>query len=132
VFREPQHGALVLGIVTGLTANWVSGRFAFPPGGYGILFGRMLQIGIVSRYLAEHCPDPKLKLCPFREELPRDADAFLWGESVFNELGRFAGLGDEMRTIVPAVFASIPGCKLRRHWPEHWLSWRTFEPVRAS
>jgi hypothetical protein len=60
----------------------------------------MLQDGIVSRYLDDHCPDPGLKLCPFRDELPRDADAFLWGESVFNRLGRFAGLGDEMRTIV--------------------------------
>src|SRR5262249_48304879 len=92
---------LLLGTLMGLTANWtVSGRFGFPPGGYGILFGRMLQDGIVSRYLDDHCPDPGLKLCPFRDELPRDADAFLWGESVFNRLGRFAGLGDEMRTIV--------------------------------
>jgi hypothetical protein len=92
---------LLLGTLMGLTANWtVSGRFGFPPGGYGILFGRMLQDGIVSRYLDDHCPDPGLKLCPFRAELPRDADAFLWGDSVFNQLGRFAGLGDEMQTIV--------------------------------
>ncbi len=29
-----------------------------------------------------------------------NADAFLWGESVFNRLGRFDGLGEEMRAIV--------------------------------
>jgi hypothetical protein len=101
--------ALTLGIVMSLSANWiVSGRFAFPPGGYGILFGRMLQDGIVSRYLDDHCPDPKLKLCPFRHELPRDADAFLWGESAFNRLGRFAGLGDEMQTIVLGSLREYP------------------------
>jgi hypothetical protein len=92
---------LILGVALTLTANWVvSGRFAFTPGGYGILFGRMLQDGIVSRYLRDHCPDRSLKLCPYRGDLPLNADAFLWGESVFNRLGRFAGLGEEMRTIV--------------------------------
>jgi hypothetical protein len=92
-----------------LTANWIaSGSFAFPPGGYGILFGRMLQDGIVSRYLDDHCPDPKLKLCPFRHELPRDADAFLWGQSAFNRLGRFTGLGDEMQTIVLGSLREYP------------------------
>ena len=100
---------MTLGILMSLTANWiVSGRFAFPPGGYGILFGRMLQDGIVSRYLDDHCPNPKLKLCPFRHELPRDADAFLWGQSVFNRLGRFAGLGDEMETIVLGSLREYP------------------------
>jgi hypothetical protein len=113
--------ALVIGIVTGLTANWVvSGRFVFPPGGYGILFGRLLQVGIVSRYLADHCPDPKLKLCPFREELPRDADAFLWGESVFNELGRFAGLGDEMRTIVIESLREYPRLQIDAAFAGTW------------
>jgi hypothetical protein len=101
--------ALALGVVLTLTANHaVSGRFAFTPGGYGILFGRMLQDGIVSRYLADHCPDPRLQLCPFRDEIPRDADAFLWGEGVFNRLGRFAGLGEEMRTIVLGSLRDYP------------------------
>jgi len=101
--------ALGLGVMLTLTANYaVSGRFAFTPGGYGILFGRMLQDGIVSRYLADHCPDPRLQLCPFRHQIPRDADAFLWGEGVFNRLGRFAGLGEEMRTIVLGSLRDYP------------------------
>ena len=46
------------------------------------------------------------KLCKYRQELPATADAFFWSgpASVFNKLGRFAGLGDEMEKI---VFASI-------------------------
>jgi hypothetical protein len=106
--------ALGLGVVLTLAANYaVSGRFAFTPGGYGILFGRMLQDGIVSRYLADHCPDPRLQLCPFRDQIPRDADAFLWGEGVFNRLGRFAGLGEEMRTIVLGSLREYPLLQLQ-------------------
>src|SRR5262249_40347998 len=72
------------------------------------LFGRMLQDGIVSRYLNDHCPDQMLKLCPYRAVLPLDADEFLWGGPVFNSLGRFAGLGDEMRTIVLGGLRDYP------------------------
>ena len=60
----------------------------------------MLQDGIVKRYLDDHCPGARLKLCPYRNALPRTADEFLWSYGVFNELGRFSGLGEEMRFIV--------------------------------
>jgi hypothetical protein len=92
---------LLLAVMTTLGANAViSGRLQFTPGGYGIVFGRMLEDGIVSRYLDDHCPGASLKLCPFRTELPLTADEFLWDNGVFNRLGRFDGLADEMRSIV--------------------------------
>ena len=54
--------ALALGAVLLLAANYaVAGRLAWTPGGSAIPFGRMLQAGIVARYLAEHCPDPRLR-----------------------------------------------------------------------
>jgi len=57
--------ALTLGAVLLLGANYIVSRtIAWTPGGYGIAFGRMLQDGIVTRYLKDHCPDPRLKLCP--------------------------------------------------------------------
>ena len=84
-----------------LAANLaLSGHLAWTPGGFGIAFGRMLQDGIVKRYLDDHCPTARLKLCPYRNELPATADDFLWSNGVFNELGRFSGLGEEMRFIV--------------------------------
>ena len=84
-----------------LAANLaLSGHVAWTPGGFGIAFGRMLQDGIVKRYLDDHCPTARLKLCPYRNELPATADDFLWSNGVFNELGRFSGLGEEMRFIV--------------------------------
>jgi hypothetical protein len=105
--------ALVLGAVMLLAGNFaVSKTIAWTPGGYGIAFGRMLQDGIVTRYLHDHCPDPRLKLCPYRDQLPRDGDAFLWDNSVFDQLGRFDGLKDEMRTIVLGSIRDYPGLQV--------------------
>ena len=105
----PMAAAMVLGVAMLLAGNYVVGkRLAWTPGGYGIAFGRMLQDGIVTRYLNDHCPDPGLKLCPYRNELTLDADSFLWGDSVFDKLGRFAGLGDEMRSIVLGSLRDYP------------------------
>ena len=83
------------------------------PADYALEFGRMLQDGIVTRYLNDHCPDPQLKLCPYRSELPLDADTFLWGDSVFNKLGRFSGLDDEMRSIVLGSLRDYPLMQLK-------------------
>jgi hypothetical protein len=96
-----------------LTANFaVSKRFAWTPGGYGIVFARMLQDGIVARYLDDHCAERHFKLCPYRHDLPATADEFLWGDSVFDKLGRFAGLGDEMRTIVLESLVDYPAWQI--------------------
>ena len=92
---------------------WSVRVLAWTPGGYGIAFGRMLQDGIVTRYLNDHCPDPKLRLCSYRTVLPLDADTFLWGKSVFDKLGRFAGLGDEMRTIVLGSLRDYPALQIK-------------------
>jgi hypothetical protein len=107
---------LVRGSLTGivgaamlLSANFaLSGQFAWTPGGSGVAFGRMMQDGIVARYLNDHCPTMKLKLCPYRNQLPATADDFLWGHSIFNTLGRFKGLGDEMGFIAMHSLAEYP------------------------
>jgi hypothetical protein len=101
---------VVAGAAMLLSANFaLSGQFAWTPGGYGVAFGRMLQDGIVTRYLEDHCPELKLKLCPYREVLPATADQFLWGHSMFDRLGRFQGLNDEMGFIVTHSLAEYPG-----------------------
>ena len=106
--------ALVLGAVMLIAANYaVAGRLAWTPGGVAITFGRMLQTGIVARYLDDHCPDPRLKLCAHRDELPDDADVFFWGESVFDRLGRFQGMNDEMRTIVLESLVQYPWLQIK-------------------
>src|SRR6185437_10855729 len=92
-----------------LAANFaLSGQLAWTPGGYGVAFGRMLQDGIVAQFLRDHCPTEHLKLCPYRNELPPTGDDFLWGGSMFDKLGRFAGLNDEMGYIVTHSLADYP------------------------
>lgn len=86
----------------------LSGKWTWTPGGTGVAFGRMMQDGIVARYLNDHCPHEKLKLCPYRDQLPASADEFLWGKSMFNTLGRFEGMNDEMGTIVVGSLADYP------------------------
>lgn len=92
--------ALSLGAMIVVAANFVvAKRFAWTPGGFALSFGRMLQDGIVVKYLYEHCSPPKLTLCAYKAELPDDADVWFWGSPLFDKLGRFAGLGAEMQTI---------------------------------
>ena len=101
---------LVTGAAMLLAANYaLSGRLAWTPGGAGVSFGRMMQDGIVARYLNDHCDEIKLKLCPYRNQLPATADDFLWGnDSVFNKLGRFEGMNDEMEFIATQALAAYP------------------------
>ncbi len=100
---------IIAGAAMLFSANFaLSGQFAWTPGGYGVAFGRMMQDGIVARYLRDHCPEQRLKLCPYRNELPPTADDFLWGHSMFDKLGRFEGLNDEMGFIVRRSLVEHP------------------------
>jgi hypothetical protein len=126
--RIPFDGAVrgSLSVVAGammlLAANFmIAGKLAWTPGGYGIAFSRILQDGIVVRYLDDNCTIERLKLCPHRKALPRSGDTFLWGNSVFNQLGRWDGLGDEMRHIVLRSLVAYPG---------HHLSAATLSALR--
>ena len=102
--------ALILSIALLLAANLaVAGRLAWTPGGSAIVFGRMIEAGIVARYLKEHCPDPQLpKLCQNRDKIGTDADLFFWGSDLFDKLGRFEGLGGEMAVVVRESLTAYP------------------------
>ncbi|SHN83705.1 hypothetical protein [Bradyrhizobium erythrophlei] len=101
---------IAAGAIMLLSTNYaLSGHIAWTPGGYSIAFARMLQDGIVTRYLNDHCPTQQFKLCPYRNELPETADDFLWSrETVFNKLGRFKGMSDEMGYIAVHALSEYP------------------------
>lgn len=102
-------GVLVAMVLNPLVNLTMAGRFAQTPGGSAFIFGRMLEDGIVFRYLADHCPDASLKLCDLREELPATADDFLWDDAVaFNALGGFEGGAAEMRKVVVGSLMAYP------------------------
>ena len=106
--------AITLGCVLVFAADFVvAKRLAWTPGGFALSFGRMLQDGIVNKYLDDHCPSPKLTLCMYKNQLPKDADVWFWGSPLFDRLGRFAGLGQEMAEIAVASAIDYPGLQLK-------------------
>jgi hypothetical protein len=110
------RAALALALGAGLLVSMnyvVSGKVAWTPGGIALMFGRMLNEGIAQRYLTEHCPDPRFKLCDHISELPNDADVFFWGEGLFDRLGRFKAMNVEMATIVVESLAAYPWLQIK-------------------
>jgi hypothetical protein len=107
--------ALVLSIALVFATNYlIAQRLAWTPGGFGIAFGRMLQDGLVKKYLDAHCPDPYLRLCRYKDQLPQDADQFFWHDPLFEQkLGGFDGLGPEMERIAVGATVEYPLLQLR-------------------
>ncbi len=102
--------ALILGAVLVFAADYaVARQLVWTPGGPALSFGRMLQDGFVTKYLDTYCPDRRLTLCAYKDELPNDADVWFWGSPLFDKLGRFAGLDDEMATIAWRALVAYPG-----------------------
>jgi hypothetical protein len=86
------------------------GQGGFTPGGPVFVFGRLVQDGIVQRWLAEHCPAPGIKLCEMQARMPTKADDFLWGaDSPFQDLGGWNGEADaELSYLVNASIRAYP------------------------
>ena len=100
---------LVLSAAMLLGANYiVSKTIAWTPGGYGLAFGRMLQDGIVTRYLNDHCPTRTAQAVPVSQRIAARRRHVPVGQERVQQLGRFAGLGDEMRTIVLGSLRDYP------------------------
>jgi hypothetical protein len=103
--------AVALGVLLGPLSNLaIAGDFAFTPGGANHVFGRLIQSGIVARYLSEQCPDPTLRLCNFRDELPATGDEWLWGgASPLVKLGGTDEFGPEAQRIALKSLLLYPG-----------------------
>src|SRR4029078_5937886 len=106
--------AIALGAVIVFGAKGtVTKRLTWTPGGFALSFGRMLQDGIVTKYLDEHCPDPNPRLCWYCAAVPLGADPVFLGNDIFIELGRFDGLGQEMQTIALGSVTAYPLLQLK-------------------
>ena len=91
-------------------ANWLAaGQFKFTPGGQTFIFGRLVQEGIVARFLADRCPSPIYRLCNFRDHLPTTADDWIWhSESPFLAIGGWEGGAPEMARIIRESLTAYP------------------------
>jgi hypothetical protein len=103
--------ALAAGIGLALTSNAIiAGQLAFTPGGADFLLGRLIQDGIVTRYLDRVCPDSTLRLCAYRNELPASADDWMWWpESPFFKLGAWKEFTPEAERIIVGTILTDPG-----------------------
>lgn len=79
----------------------LTGSFAFTPGGSSFLFGRLVEDGVVTRYLEDHCPDPAIRLCDYKDEIQEDADSWLWwGASPLYKMGGWEAYEPEAARII--------------------------------
>ncbi len=103
--------ALIAGLLAGPISNLgITGTFAFTPGSTTFLFGRMVQDGIVARYLADHCPDDTLQLCAFRDQLPTTTNDWLWNDrSPLYQLGWWSTFEPEANRIIRESLVRYPG-----------------------
>ncbi|HEX3859315.1 MAG TPA: hypothetical protein VHV58_06900, partial [Pseudolabrys sp.] len=103
-------GALAAGIALCPLSNLaITGNFAFTPGGSSFLFGRLIEDGIVARHLDDRCPDASLRICAYRNELPQEADDWLWAnDTPFYKLGGWQDFGTEESEIIWATLARYP------------------------
>jgi len=77
-------GAVVLGAAMLLAANFaVAKRLAWTPGGYGIVFSAPCCTTGSWRAISTTMPDKRLRLCPYRRELPATARRLPVGEACF-------------------------------------------------
>jgi hypothetical protein len=96
---QPDLRRGLIGLVTALgiilAGNFaLTGTVFISRSGSVFVFARLMQDGIVQRLLKDTCPpagDTHWQLCPYRNRLPTNANAWLWGTgSEFHALGGFA------------------------------------------
>lgn len=102
--------AVAAGMFLSPLSNYVIARqFAFTPGGTAFIFGRLLQDGLIGRYLDERCPDDAIRLCEYKDALPGTADEWLWTyASPIHKLGGADGFAPEARRLILETLRLYP------------------------
>lgn len=112
---RPRLGAAATALAAGAllcpTANYlIASEFAFTPGGTTFVFGRLVQDGLIERYLDEHCPDKQVRLCRYEAALPDTADEWLWTHaSPIHKLGGWEAYTPESERLILATLRLYPG-----------------------
>ncbi|CDK97707.1 protein of unknown function [Magnetospirillum gryphiswaldense MSR-1 v2] len=102
--------AVALGVGLVPATHWMAtGKGFFSASGQVLQLALFVQDGLAQKYLDEVCPGgAPLKLCEYKEQLPHTADEFLWGPSVFQQLGGWTGMQDEAAAIVKGTIKTFP------------------------
>ena len=111
---RPKLGLLSAAVVAGIlavpTAHYlILGRFVFSESGQVLQLALFVQNGVAKMYLDEVCPQGvELQMCEHKDELPRTADEFLWGDSPFDDMGGWKAMHDEAGFIVKDAIRRFP------------------------
>ena len=99
-----------LSLLALVTSNFVrTGDVFISRSGPAFVLGRLVQDGIVKRLLDDTCPESGYRLCAYKDDLPRDANSYLWGQdSPFWKLGGFEGTADEAKSIIVESLKRYP------------------------
>lgn len=102
--------AVALGVLLVPATHYLAtGRAFFSASGQVLQLALFVQDGLAQKYLDEVCPQgARLRLCEYKDVLPQTADEFLWGPSVFQQLGGWDGMQDEAATIVKGAIKTFP------------------------
>jgi hypothetical protein len=105
---------LVLGVVLSIATNWLAtGRVFIAPRTTPLLtFAVLFEQGLGERYLTETCGHPgeqQSVLCPYRADLPKDANQFLWHNSSFWKAGGWTVLVPEAAKDLQVIIRRYPG-----------------------
>lgn len=88
-----------------LATNYVTyGRLTLSPGSHVFLMGRLLADGTAVDYLKRHCPQDGLKICDHLDEIPSDANDYIWHAPLLKKLGNWSGSRTESQTIIGGTF----------------------------
>jgi hypothetical protein len=99
-----------LGLGLLLAANHaLNHRYFVSRSGPYFFAARLLADGPAVRTLDDICPRERLRLCPYRHDIPHNADAFLWhGNTAFDKTGRFHAPIGEYELLIRETLARHP------------------------
>jgi hypothetical protein len=87
----------------------LGGRFTVSEVGSVYMFARNIQDGVAKKTLDHLCPDPIIKLCAFKDSLPKTTNDYLWGPNpAFFAVGGWNGSREESARLVSAGLRLFP------------------------
>jgi hypothetical protein len=87
----------------------LGGRFTVSEVGSVYMFARNIQDGVAKKTLDRLCPDPTIKLCAFKDNLPKTTNDYLWGPNpAFLAVGGWNGSREESASLVSAGLRLFP------------------------
>ena len=104
-----------LGLCLLLAANHaLNHRYFISRSGPYFFAARLLADGAAVQTLNDICPQTPLRLCPYRHDMPGNADVFLWhGNTPFDKTGRFHAPIAEYELLVRETLRRHPFAVMR-------------------